>query len=250
MSSRARPVVKTGSRASPNFCTIAIGRSSSSTLDQLSPGGRDREPRGAQLLEPGLTPHFDPANDPAVKITKLSVVACAAPAQPPRKLKPCCVNFLGSVVALVILAAAQASAQETPRELVASYASLADTILAAKRTEALLVRSLLAGHRHGAEAYFRADQFEKAAAEIALFANEGDNAVAGVRKRLIDGGHHHNAEGEKEGIFEAGYVVVTKAAKAKALAASAALRRAKSPEERSKAFDEFEAVAKSLLDRQ
>jgi hypothetical protein len=184
-----------------------------------------------------------------MKIAKLPVIPSAAPARGLRKPKQWGVNVLGLMVALMMFPKAQVSAQETPRDLVAAYSSLADTILAAKRTEELLVRSVLAGHRHGAEAYFRAGQFEKAAAEIALFANEGDNAVAGVRKRLIDAGHHHHAEGEKDGTFEAGYVVVTKAAKAKALAASAALRRAKSPEERSKAFGEFAAVAKSLLDR-
>ena len=197
-----------------------------------------------------MTPQFDPANDANMSTMKLPVPASTTPARHSPRLRQGRVACLGLVAALMMFARAQASAQETPPELVAAYASLADTILAAKRTEALLVRSLLAGHRHGAEAYFRAGQFEMAAVEIALFANEGDNAVAGVRKRLIDGGHHHNAEGEKEGIFEAGYVVVTKAAKAKALAASAALRRAKSPEQRSKAFDEFEAVAKSLLDGQ
>ncbi len=41
---------------------------------------------------------------------------------------------------------------------------------------------------------------------MALFANEGDNAIAGIRKRLVEGGHHHNAAGEEQGIFEEGYV--------------------------------------------
>ena len=52
---------------------------------------------------------------------------------------------------------------------------------------------------------------------------EGDNAVAGVRKRLLEGGHHANAEGEAQGIYDEGYVVVTKAAKQAFLDASQAL---------------------------
>ncbi len=130
---------------------------------------------------------------------------------------------------------------------VATYDSLADTILAVKRTEANFVRSLLDGHRHGAMAYMRAKDYERAAAEMALFGNEGDNAIGGVRKRLLEGGHHHNAEGEAKGIYEPGYVVVTKKAKMQALAASAALRRARTDAERKEAWQQFLTVANSLL---
>ncbi len=34
-----------------------------------------------------------------------------------------------------------------------------------------------------------------------------------IRKRLLDGGHHHNAAGEAQGIFDEGFVIVTKEAK-------------------------------------
>ena len=52
---------------------------------------------------------------------------------------------------------------------------------------------------------------------------EGDNAVAGVRKRLLEGGHHANSEGEAQGVYEAGYVVVNKAAKKAFLDSSQAI---------------------------
>lgn len=54
-------------------------------------------------------------------------------------------------------------------------------------------------------------------------ATEGDNAVGAVRKKLLDGGHHHNAAGEAQGIFDEGFVVVTRAAKAKLLESSRAI---------------------------
>jgi hypothetical protein len=152
--------------------------------------------------------------------------------------------------AAVIAAALLAVAQETPRSMASTYDALADSILAVKRTEKQFVLAMLEGHRHGAEARFKGGDFEGAAAEMALFGNEGDNAVAGVRKRLLEGGHHHNAEGEAQGVYEPGFVVVTGAAKKQALAASAALRQAKDDAGRRKAWDEFAAVAASLLNVQ
>ena len=136
--------------------------------------------------------------------------------------------------AAVLSATSFALGQETQRPLVAAYESLADVILGAKRTEANLVRAILASHHDAADAAFRAGDFEKSAAEMALFANEGDNAVGGVRKRLLEGGHHHNAEGEAKGIYEPGFVIVTRDAKQKALAASAALRAATTADARQK----------------
>ena len=120
--------------------------------------------------------------------------------------------------ALVLVVAIAAGAvlvwaQETPKDMVATYDALADGILALKRAEAGFVRSILDGHRHGAEAHFKAGDMGRAAAEMALWANEGDNAVGGIRKRLVEGGHHHNADGEAKGIYEPGYVIVTKKAK-------------------------------------
>jgi hypothetical protein len=136
-------------------------------------------------------------------------------------------------------AAAQGAAAEvrTPAEMVATYSTLADGILALKRTEENLCRSILSaanGHAHadlaraqkalatndtkGAEA-----ALEALAAEVAEMATEGDNAVAAVRKRLLEGGHHHNAAGEAQGLFDEGFVVVTKAAKASLLESSRAI---------------------------
>ena len=37
--------------------------------------------------------------------------------------------------------------------------------------------------------------------------------MAAVRKRLLDGGHHHNAAGEEQGLYDDGFVIVTRAAK-------------------------------------
>ena len=134
-------------------------------------------------------------------------------------------------------ARAQAPAPATPPEMVASYDALADTILAADKSEEKLVRSILAaayGHAHAELA--RARQALKAgdaaagraavenvAAAVGQIGTEGDNAVAGVRKRLLQGGHHHNAAGEAQGIYDEGYVVVTKAAKQAFLDSSKAL---------------------------
>jgi hypothetical protein len=107
--------------------------------------------------------------------------------------------------------------------------------------------AMLDGHRHAAEVRFQQGNFEAAAAEMALFANEGDNGIGGVRKRLLQGGHHFNAEGEEQGVFEPGYVVVTIEAKKKLLAASAALRKAADEGARKAAWGDFEATASKLL---
>jgi hypothetical protein len=145
------------------------------------------------------------------------------------------------------VAAGFAWSQETPKSMVETYDALADSILALKRAEASFVRSMLDGHRHGAEAYMKAGDYRRAAAEIALFANEGDNAIGGVRKRLVEGGHHHHSDDEATGLYDPGFVIVTRKAKQQALAASAALLAAKTDEERDTAWQQFVAVADSLL---
>jgi hypothetical protein len=134
-------------------------------------------------------------------------------------------------------ARAQAPAPATPREMVAAYEALADTILGANKTEVKLVRAILAatyGHAQGEvararqalkanDAAARAPAVENVATAVGQIGTEGDNAVAGIRKRLLEGGHHANAEGERQGIFDDGYVVVTKAAKQAFLESSKAL---------------------------
>lgn len=143
--------------------------------------------------------------------------------------------------------AALRAPQSSPKHLVATYSSLADAILAVEEAEEDLVRSLLDAHYQAARSAREHGQHEQAAAEMALFANEGDNAIGGVRKKLLDGGHNHNAEGEAKGIFEAGYVIVTKSAKAAALAAASAMRSAKDDAAREKAWKDFTAAADPLL---
>lgn len=118
-----------------------------------------------------------------------------------------------------------ASSAATPPELVATYNSLADSILSVKKTEHDLVKSILAATYRHAEATLMSakgmiatktdakTQIEKLAALVSQLGNEGDNAVAAVRTRLLEGGHHHNAEGEKQGIYDEGFVIVTRAAK-------------------------------------
>jgi len=146
-----------------------------------------------------------------------------------------------AVVALFAIVAAPARAQQhagaTPAEMVASYHSLADAILAVKKTEEHLVRSILgAAYAHAqvelgrARAAIKANDMkgaqtalENLAADVAQLANEGDNAVGAVRKRLLEGGHHHNADGEQKGIYDQGFVVVSRVAKQAFLDASRAI---------------------------
>lgn len=126
-----------------------------------------------------------------------------------------------------------AAAPATPEELVATYNSLADSILAVKKTEANLVNAILAtAYRHAEAEVGKAvakakagqpakEEIETAAALVAQLGNEGDAAVGGVRKRLLDGGQHHNAAGEAQGVYDEGFVIVTKDAKKTFLAAAA-----------------------------
>jgi hypothetical protein len=153
-----------------------------------------------------------------------------------------------AMAALAAPAAAQGSSQPaTPAEMVATYNTLADGILALKSTESNLVRSILsAAYAHGQVQLDRAQKaiaandaaaargaVEALAADVAQLATEGDNAVGAVRKRLLQGGHHHNAAGEAQGIYDEGFVVVTKAAKQRLLESSRAIaalsRDAKAP---------------------
>lgn len=156
--------------------------------------------------------------------------------------------FLPAFAALGLLGAlAYVPAQQTPKSTVAAYSALADSILAIKHTESEFVRSILANHYRAARAAMERGDSEHASADIALFANEGDNAVGGVRKRLLEGGHHHNADGEAKGLFEPGFVIVTRKVKEEALAASAAMRQAKTDADRKGAWERFAALAGPLV---
>ena len=146
-----------------------------------------------------------------------------------------------------LTSARPAAGQETPKSTVETYSAIADGILALNKAETDVVRVILESHHDAGAALAAHGEWEKAAAEVALFANEGDNAVGGVRKRLLEGNHHHNAEGEAAGTYEPGYVIVTRAAKTKGLAIAAALRQAKTDGDRKKAWNDFEALAKEVL---
>jgi hypothetical protein len=148
---------------------------------------------------------------------------------------------------LLTLGALPGLAQETPKPVVQAYEALADTILALRQAESAFVRSVLDGHLHAARALREKGDWEGVAAQMALFANEGDNAIGGVRKRLLDGGHHFNAEEEEQGIYEPGYVIVTKKAKRKMLEALTALRQAEDEAGRVAAWSDFKELARELL---
>jgi len=153
---------------------------------------------------------------------------------------------MGLAVLLAVAVVAPVLAAEpptaTPRQLVETYDSLADAILAAKQTEWNLVHSILAttySHAEGAlqEARTRLEKRQDAGAAVETLAtlvsqlgNEGDAAVAGIRKRLLDGGHHHNAAGEAQGKYDPGFVIVTRDVKKALLDASKRIAQmAKSP---------------------
>lgn len=152
-----------------------------------------------------------------------------------------------TILMLSALLVTPLAAQETPDSVAAAYEALADTILSVRATELYFVAALLDGHRHAAEARMGNGDWTGAAAEISLFANEGDNAIAGVRKRLLEGGHHFNAEGEDQGVFEPGYVIVTREAKEELLGIAVALRQAQTDEARQQAWSDFEVLSAALL---
>src|SRR4029078_3010499 len=94
----------------------------------------------------------------------------------------------------------------TPAELGATYNTLADGLLALKRTEENLVETILPAS--GADGEVQLTHARKAiaandaaagkaavkalAADVAQLGTEGDNAVGAGRTRLIEGGQHHN----------------------------------------------------------
>lgn len=156
-------------------------------------------------------------------------------------------QIIAVLVLSLTLLAVPAMAQKTPPASVAAYDSLADAILALRDAESGLVVAILDQSFSAAERAFKAGNWDRAAAQMALFANEGDNAVAGIRKRLVEGGHHHNAAGEEAGTYDEGFVVVTKKAKRRCLDASKALREAKDDAAREAAWAQFQKVGDELI---
>lgn len=143
---------------------------------------------------------------------------------------------------------ASAVAQETAPGMVSTYEAIADTILSVKRAEAGFVRALLESYREAARADYERRDYEGAAANMALFANEGDNAIAGIRKRLVDEGHHHHhASDEDTASYDQGFVIVDREHKASLLAAAAQMRQASKKAAANDAWLSFEATAGALL---
>jgi len=140
-----------------------------------------------------------------------------------------CLSVLLGCCAVLLVVPATATAANvdaaTPAALVETYDSLADAILATKKTEWNLVHSILASTYQHADGVMRAaehklqagqsarDEIETLAALVTHLANEGDASVAAVRKRLIEGGHHHHSGGEQKGIYDEGFVIITREAK-------------------------------------
>ena len=163
------------------------------------------------------------------------------------------------LLAAILAATGPAIAQtETPRPLVDSYESLADSILALKKTEWNLVHSILATTYQHAEATLASatmkiqdgkdasQDIEQLAELVAHLGNEGDSSVAAIRKRLLEGGHHHNAAGESAGVYDEGFVIVTREAKKVFLDAAARIGKlAMSPD--AKALNaEWKKIAKQF----
>ncbi len=152
------------------------------------------------------------------------------------------------LVALALtLSVAPVFAQRTPKPAVSAYDALADAILALRQTEADFVATILDHHFDAAQRAYKAGDWERAAAQMAVFGSEGDNAVAGIRKRLVEGGHHHNAAGEEADVYDEGFVIVTKQAKRQVLEASKRMLDAEESSSREEAWAQFDKVAKELV---
>lgn len=155
-----------------------------------------------------------------------------------------------AILALAAFVALPAQAQQTPAPMVETYSALADAILGLNQAEVAFMRTLLETHHGHAQAAAMKGDYNAAAAQMALVANEGDNAIAGIRNRLIEGGHHHHhADGEghhhadeeghhaddagshhsdddSESAYDPGFIIVTKVAKAAMMEAATEMRSA------------------------
>lgn len=154
-----------------------------------------------------------------------------------RKLERTCRLAIVMLICTAGVAVPAAIDTATPPQLVETYDSLADAILAAKKTEWNLVHTILATTYSHAEGMAKAalakldqgadasSEIEALAALVAQIGNEGDAGVAAIRKRLIEGGHHHHASGEQQGIYDPGFVIVTREAKKQFLDSSKSIAR-------------------------
>jgi len=159
---------------------------------------------------------------------------------------------------LVVPAQAQMDETATPRPLVDAYDSLADTLLAAKKTEWNLVHSILGGTYSHAEGVAKAamaklDAGQNARAElenlaelVAQIGNEGDSSVAAIRKRLLEGGHHHHAQADDAKLYDDGFVIVTRASKKAFLDAAGRIGRLAAAPDKSALEKEWGVVRKEF----
>lgn len=145
--------------------------------------------------------------------------------------------FVASVAGLAYAIPGQAP--QTSPGLVNTYSEFATVLLASKKTEASLVRAICTDAYQGAMRELAqatlamgggkneeaARQVEAAATLVAMIATEGDKAVAGVRNRLLEGGHHHHAKAEIAEKYDPGYVIIDKTEKQKLLDEAGALGR-------------------------
>src|SRR5688572_22115018 len=131
-----------------------------------------------------------------------------------------------ALVLLAVPAIGKASPPDPVAELAAVYNAIADSILAANDSEAAVVRAILKAERDAALAALEraaskagtADDMRTAADRIGDFATEGGAAVEPIRNRLLQGGHHHNADDTgPEAVYDEGYVVITRKLKQEAL---------------------------------
>ena len=160
-------------------------------------------------------------------------------------------HFLSLALSVGLLAAVS-----TPPEMVATYGTLADAILANRKTESNLVNAILATTYAHAEATMgrvktRLDakqdarpEVESLAALVAQLGNEGDAAVAAIRKRLIEAGHHHHSSAEQQGIYDEGFVVVTRVARQAFMDAAGRIGKLSVAPDKLKLETEWQAVAK------
>lgn len=179
-----------------------------------------------------------------------------------------------AVILVATFVAVPVQAQETPAPMVQTYSALADALLGLNQAEVAFMRTLLSTHYGHAQAAAMKGDYAAAAAQMALVANEGDNAIAGIRNRLIEGGHHHHhADGEghhhaddeghhaddagshhsddaDESAYDLGFIIVTKAAKATMLEASAAMRSAADEASAMTAWEQFAAAYDAVMGAQ
>jgi len=127
----------------------------------------------------------------------------------------------------------------TSAGLVKVYSEHATALLSVKKTEELIVKEICADAfrqaTHHLSLAIKADKsgnkeaamsyLESAAGATAMLASEGDKAVAAVRNRLLEGGHHHHATPEIAVKYDPGFVVITKASKKVLLEQAGAIGR-------------------------